>query len=173
VPGQRTGTRRKTGVRGQRRRRRRSYSVRIPSFVPYCNTDLIFNLKHPARNPNTLPSTSAFGRFFVALGGALCFFKTADGIFALQHAVVSLALWVPAVMPRTAWFYYANKGLWALIMGQMGLATFAGDQLFGLARRLVGTALGLLNGMVVWYIAAPGKGDGNVYAAVVVTVRND
>ncbi|KAJ7909256.1 hypothetical protein B0H13DRAFT_2192889 [Mycena leptocephala] len=121
------------------------------------------------RNPDALPPTSAFGRFFVALGGALRFFKTPDGIFALRHAVVSLALWVPAVVPRTAWFYYANKGLWALIMGQMGLATFAGDQLFGLATRLVGTALGLLNGMVVWYIAAPGKGDGNAYAVVVVT----
>ncbi|KAJ7814540.1 hypothetical protein B0H13DRAFT_2464470 [Mycena leptocephala] len=72
-------------------------------------------------------------------------------------------------MPRTAWFYYANKGLWALIMGQMGLTTFAGDQLFGLATRLVGTALGLLNGMVVWYVAAPRKGDGNAYAVVVVT----
>jgi hypothetical protein len=74
-------------------------------------------------------------------------------------------------VPRTAWFYYANKGLWALIMAQMGLATFAGDQLFGLATRIVGTALGLLNGMVVWYIAAPGLKSGNAYAVVVVTVR--
>ncbi|KAJ7660842.1 hypothetical protein DFH06DRAFT_1472122 [Mycena polygramma] len=121
------------------------------------------------RNPDALPPTSALGRFSVALGGSLRFFKSPEGIFALRHAVISLALWIPSVVPRTAWFYYANKGLWALIMGQMGLATFAGDQLFGVATRIVGTAIGLLNGMVVWYIAAPGKADGNAYAVVVVT----
>ncbi|KAJ7027016.1 hypothetical protein C8F04DRAFT_1123608 [Mycena alexandri] len=122
------------------------------------------------RNPDALPPTSGLGRFFVTLGGALRFFKTPEGIFALRHAVVSLALWIPAVVPRTAWFYYSNKGLWALIMSQTGLATFAGEQLFGLATRLAGTLLGLLNGLVVWYIAAPGKGGtGNPYAITVVT----
>ncbi|KAJ7159565.1 hypothetical protein C8R46DRAFT_956786 [Mycena filopes] len=124
--------------------------------------------KERPRNPDALPPTSGLGRFFVALGGALRFFKTPEGIFALRHAVVSLALWIPAVLPRSAWFYYSNKGLWALIMAQMGLATFAGEQLFGLATRLAGTLLGLLNGMVVWYIAAPGMGRGNPYAITVV-----
>ncbi|KAF7340394.1 hypothetical protein MVEN_01958900 [Mycena venus] len=121
------------------------------------------------RNPDARPPTSALGRFSVALGGALRFFKSPEGIFALRHAVVSLALWVPAVVPRTAWFWYSQKGLWALIMAQMGLATFAGDQLFGIATRIAGTVVGLLNGMVVWYISAPGHGNGNAYAVVVVT----
>ncbi|KAJ7745343.1 hypothetical protein B0H16DRAFT_977704 [Mycena metata] len=122
------------------------------------------------RNPDALPPTSGLGRFFVTLGGALRFFRTPEGIFALRHAVVSLALWIPAVVPRTAWFYYSNKGLWALIMAQTGLATFAGEQLFGLVIRLAGTLLGLLNALVVWYIAAPGKGGkGNPYAITVVT----
>ncbi|KAJ7474206.1 hypothetical protein FB451DRAFT_1248307 [Mycena latifolia] len=121
------------------------------------------------RNPDALPPRSGLGRFFVGLGATLRFFKTPEGVFALRHAVVSLALWVPAVVPRTAWFYYSNKGLWALIMAQTGLATFAGDQLAGLAMRLVGTIGGLLVGMAAWYIAAPGKADGNAYAVVVVT----
>ncbi|KAJ7250170.1 hypothetical protein B0H12DRAFT_1121038 [Mycena haematopus] len=111
------------------------------------------------RNPDARPPTSALGRFSVA---------TPEGIFALRHAVVSLGLWVPAVVPRTAWFYYSEKGLWSLIMAQMALATFAGDQLFGVVTRFLGTALGLLNGMVVWYIAAPGLKNGNPYAVVVV-----
>jgi len=62
--------------------------------------------------------------------------------------LVSVALWVPSVCHSTAWFYYTNKGLWALIMAQvchrhlfpllfgpevtfpfqMGLAVYAGDQ---------------------------------------------
>ncbi|KAJ7083884.1 hypothetical protein C8R44DRAFT_862351 [Mycena epipterygia] len=121
------------------------------------------------RNPDARAPTSALGRFFVAVGASLRFFKTPEGIFALRHAAVSLALWVPSVVPHTANFYYENKGLWALIMAQSGLAPFAGDQLAGLAARLLGTIAGLLNGMVVWYIAAPGKRDGNPYAVVVVT----
>ncbi|KAJ7730484.1 hypothetical protein DFH07DRAFT_993871 [Mycena maculata] len=118
------------------------------------------------RNPDALPPKSALGRFSVGLGAALRFFRSPVGIFALRHAVVSVALWIPAVVPRTAWFYYENKGIWALIMAQTGLATFSGDHLFGLATRLAGTLLGLLNGMVVWYIGAPGKEDGNAYALV-------
>jgi hypothetical protein len=55
--------------------------------------------------------------------------------------------------------------------GQLGVATYAGDAVFGAAIQIVGTGLGLLNGMVVWYIAAPGKAEGNPYAMVVVMVR--
>jgi hypothetical protein len=32
---------------------------------------------------------------------------------------VSIALWVPAVCSTSAWFYYDNKGIWALIMAQV------------------------------------------------------
>ncbi|KAJ6613973.1 hypothetical protein B0H10DRAFT_2436246 [Mycena sp. CBHHK59/15] len=121
------------------------------------------------RNPDARAPTSALGRLFVKLGGLVRLLRTPEGIFALRHAVVSLALWVPAVIPRSAWFFYANKGVWALIMAQTGLAVFAGDQLAGLATRLLGTAVGLLVGMVVWYVGAPGRADGNPYAVVVVT----
>jgi hypothetical protein len=68
------------------------------------------------------------GRSLVKVGTIFRFFKSAEGIFSLRVAVVSVALWVPAVCHSTAWFYYENKGLWALIMAQMGLAVYAGDQ---------------------------------------------
>ncbi|KAJ7259813.1 hypothetical protein C8J57DRAFT_1339211 [Mycena rebaudengoi] len=121
------------------------------------------------RNPDALLPTSALGRFFVSLGSVVRFFRSPEGVFALRHALVSLALWIPAVVPSSAWFYYDNKGLWALIMAQMSLATFAGDQLFGVMMRLFGTCVGLLLGMAVWYIGAPGLANGNPYAVVVVT----
>jgi hypothetical protein len=68
------------------------------------------------------------GRSLVKVGAVFRFFKSAEGIFSLRVAVVSVALWVPAVCHSTAWFYYGNRGLWALIMAQMGLAVYAGDQ---------------------------------------------
>ncbi|CAK5266926.1 unnamed protein product [Mycena citricolor] len=122
-----------------------------------------------ARNPDALPPTTLAGKAGLRIVGALRFLRTAEGIFALRHAFISLALWIPAVVPSSAWFYYNQKGLWALIMAQMSLAPFAGDQLFGVATRLVGTLVGLVIGMVVWYIGAPGTQNGSPYAIVVVT----
>ncbi|KAG6849761.1 hypothetical protein H0H93_005443 [Arthromyces matolae] len=120
------------------------------------------------KNPDALPPTTAFGRFFLCLGKILRFFKSPEGIFGLRHAVVSLALWIPSVCPSTAWFYYGNRGLWALIMAQTGLAVYAGDQIAGFVVRIVGTVAGLLVGMAVWYIGA-GNGPGNPYGVVIAT----
>ncbi len=47
------------------------------------------------------------------------FFKSPEGIFSLRHAVVSIVLWIPAVCSSSAWFYYDNRGIWALIMAQV------------------------------------------------------
>ncbi|KAG6854200.1 hypothetical protein C0991_009513 [Blastosporella zonata] len=121
------------------------------------------------KNPDALPPTTAFGRFFLRLGKVIRFFKSAEGIFAMRHAVVSIALWIPSVCSTTAAFYYGNRGLWALIMAQMGLAVYAGDQIAGLVVRLTGTIFGLLIGMAVWYIGAGGLGDGNPYGVVITT----
>ncbi|KDR68787.1 hypothetical protein GALMADRAFT_78068 [Galerina marginata CBS 339.88] len=121
---------------------------------------------HFLRNPDAFPPTTAFGRFIIKLAAVLRFFKSPEGIFALRMGIVSVALWVPAVCRTTAWFYYDNKGLWALITAQTGLGVYAGDQIAGFIIRLAGTLLGLLVGMAVWYIGA-GLGHGNPYGVVV------
>ena len=97
-------------------------------------------------NPDAFPPKSVFGKVWIKLAAFGRFFKSPQGIFALRHAILSLALWIPSVCPSTAWFYYEYKGLWALIMGQVsfvildgtsiiyspfgkiGLALYAGDQ---------------------------------------------
>ncbi|KAF8179112.1 hypothetical protein BJ912DRAFT_1128563, partial [Pholiota molesta] len=96
------------------------------------------------------------------------FFKSPQGILALRNGIVSIALWVPAVCSTSAWFYYDNKGIWALIMAQTGLAMYAGDQIASFIVRLAGTLVGLLIGMTVWYIGA-GLGHGNPYGVVIAT----
>jgi hypothetical protein len=78
--------------------------VFIPLFPPSLTVDL-----STAKNPDARKPTSPLGRASVALGSLLHFFITPKGLFALRYALLSLALWVPAVVPRTAWFYYANK----------------------------------------------------------------
>ncbi|TFK38741.1 hypothetical protein BDQ12DRAFT_712685 [Crucibulum laeve] len=122
----------------------------------------------PRRNPDALPPTTAFGKAFLKFGSCLRFLKSPEGIFALRHAIVSVALWIPSVCKSSAWFYYENRGLWALIMAQTGLAVYAGDQIAGFVIRILGIIIGLLLGMAAWYIGA-GRGDGNPYGIVVAT----
>lgn len=45
-------------------------------------------------------------------------------------------------------------------MAQTGLAVYAGDQILQTIHKLAGTALGLVYGMLIWYIGA-GTGTGN------------
>ncbi|KAF7437434.1 hypothetical protein PC9H_004273 [Pleurotus ostreatus] len=123
---------------------------------------------HHRRNPDALPPRTGMGRFAVRLGAFLRWFKSAEGVFALRTAIVTLALWIPAVVPSSAGFNYEHKGLWALVMAQMSLAVYAGEQIAGIALRTVGTVLGLLLGMAVWYIGA-GSGLGNPYGVVIST----
>ena len=98
------------------------------------------------RNPDAFPPKTKSGKAFLKLAAFLRFFKSANGIYALRMGFISVALWIPSVCESTAWFYYDNKGLWALIMGQVrscivvcsflelmvsfqtGLAIYAGDQ---------------------------------------------
>lgn len=84
-----------------------------------------------------------------------------SGIFALKYALVSIALFVPAVCENSAQFYYENRyillkncllrslrktrtrltrktrGLWALIMAQTGMGVFTGEQITSFVVRMV------------------------------------
>ncbi|TFK67683.1 hypothetical protein BDN72DRAFT_87052 [Pluteus cervinus] len=120
------------------------------------------------KDPDARPPTSAGGKIFLKLCGILRFLGSPEGVFGLRHAIVSVALFVPAVVPSSASFYYENRGIWALIMAQTGLAVYAGDQIAGFVIRFTGTIIGLLVGMAIWYIGA-GRGDGNPYGIVIAT----
>ncbi|WWD17770.1 hypothetical protein CI109_102211 [Kwoniella shandongensis] len=92
-----------------------------------------------------------------------------SGLFALKYALVSVALWIPAVCPASAYFNYTNRGLWALIMAQTGLGVFTGEQILSFIVRMAGTVLGLILGMLAWYIGA-GSGSGNPYGIAAATM---
>lgn len=91
-----------------------------------------------------------------------------DALFATRVVLVTIAAAVPAVCTSTAGFYYREKGLWALIMAQMGMGTYTADFVYGMVLRTLGTVLGGVIGMVCWYIGA-GNGPGEPYgmAAIV------
>ncbi|KAK0529713.1 hypothetical protein OC842_004149 [Tilletia horrida] len=120
-----------------------------------------------APDPDALPPSNALQRFSRLVSNAYDTACSTDGIFALRYALVSFAVWIPAVIPSSAGFYYQNRGLWALIMAQTGLTTTTGEAVFQIVGRLSGTAVGALLGMVAWYISA-GSGYGNAIALAAV-----
>lgn len=95
----------------------------------------------------------------------------AEGMYALRLVIVTIALAIPAVIPSSAGFYYRQKGLWALIMGQTTVVVYMSDFTLSLVSRAVGTVVGGVAGLVAWYIGS-GHGSGNPYglAAIMAVV---
>ncbi|KAJ5272600.1 hypothetical protein N7478_007725 [Penicillium angulare] len=111
---------------------------------------------------------SGLGR---AIIGTYHWLINADGLYALRMVAVTVALAIPAVLPATAGFYFREKGLWALIMGQTTVVIYMSDFTLSLASRAIGTIVGGVTGLVAWYIGS-GDGQGNPYglAAVMAVV---
>ncbi|KAF7156079.1 hypothetical protein CNMCM5623_009221 [Aspergillus felis] len=108
---------------------------------------------------------SGLGRMVL---GTYHWFTNAEGLFALRMVVLTIALAVPAVIPSSAGFYYREKGLWALIMGQTTLLVYMSDFTFSLICRAVGTVIGGVVGLAAWYIGS-GNGPGNPYGLAAIS----
>lgn len=108
---------------------------------------------------------SRFGR---AIIGTYHWFINPEGLYAMRMVAVTIALAIPAAIPHTAGFYYREKGLWALIMGQTTLVIYMADFTFSLICRAIGTIVGGLLGLVAWYIGS-GHGAGNPYGLAAIT----
>ncbi|WVQ85239.1 hypothetical protein IAT38_007404 [Cryptococcus sp. DSM 104549] len=122
-----------------------------------------------AKDPDAGPPRNTFQRF----GRATSTFGKAltgpSGLFAFKHALVSVALYIPAVCPSSAWIYFTNRGLWGLIMAQTGMGVFTGEQIISFIIRMGATIGGAVIGMVVWYVGS-GRGNGNPYGVGAATM---
>ncbi|OCF73911.1 hypothetical protein I204_05757 [Kwoniella mangroviensis CBS 8886] len=122
-----------------------------------------------AKDPDAEDPRNAFQRFGRSLHHLWQGLTGASGVFALKYGLVSVALWIPAVCPSSAYFTYTNRGLWALIMAQTGLGVFTGEQIQQFILRMGGTIVGLVLGMAAWYIGS-GHGTGNPYGVAAATM---
>ncbi|EPQ25662.1 uncharacterized protein PFL1_06799 [Pseudozyma flocculosa PF-1] len=114
------------------------------------------------RDPDALPPSGVLQRVGRALGAVYYFAWSPASVYGLRNVVATFAIWIITVVPSSAGFAYQNRAIWALIMAQTGLALHGGELIFSLSLRLVGTVLGLLAGMVIWYCST-GSGNGNPY----------
>ncbi|KAF9042229.1 hypothetical protein BJ165DRAFT_1486315 [Panaeolus papilionaceus] len=92
-------------------------------------------------------------------------------VFALRIATVTVGLWVPVVCRNTTSLFERNYGIFAMILGQSYVMSYAGEQVFFFLLRFAGTFLGILLTAACWFIGAVhgGNGRGNGYVLVVIT----
>jgi hypothetical protein len=114
------------------------------------------------RDPDSRPPTNTLQRIMEGLHVIYQWTKTPKALFVFRYVFLSVALWLPSVIKTTAHFYYVQKGMWALIMAQTTLTIYAGDQLYNYFIRLTGTFVGLIFGLLAWYIGNANS-RGNVY----------
>ncbi|KAK0493580.1 hypothetical protein EDD18DRAFT_1405386, partial [Armillaria luteobubalina] len=104
------------------------------------------------RDPDSRPPTNTFQRVMHYLSAVYRWMETPEAIFVFKYIFISIALWIPCVVRSSAFFYYREKGIWALIMAQTMINLYAADQIFNLVIRLTGTFAGLVAGLLAWYL---------------------
>jgi hypothetical protein len=115
-----------------------------------------------ARDPDSKPPANVIQTVMDFIHRLWRWSKTAQAMFTFKTVILSIALWIPAVCKSTAAFYYEQKGIWALIMAQTVLNVYAADQIFNLFTRTIGTFVGLVAGLLTWYMGN-GSGTGNPF----------
>ncbi|KAG6862124.1 hypothetical protein C0995_005936 [Termitomyces sp. Mi166 len=138
----------------------------IQGIEPTINVDLGMPLR---RDPDSLPPRN----FFESIMGYLYFSLTglAGGnvLFGIKAGFLTLLLSLPFMFPSSSFFAYDNRFVWGIIMGQVTIARFQGDTIFGFVSRILATFLGGVGGMLMWYISC-GSGRGNAYGLAAVCV---
>ncbi|CCM03466.1 uncharacterized protein FIBRA_05599 [Fibroporia radiculosa] len=119
------------------------------------------------RDPDGRPPRNAIQHIFNVLHRAFLWAQTPEALFAFKYVFVTIALWVPSVCRTSTHFVYAEKSIWALIMAQTTLNIYAGDQIWNIMLRLAGTFVGLVFGLLSWYIGS-GNGHGSPYGMAVI-----
>ncbi|GAA6009109.1 hypothetical protein JCM11491_005752 [Sporobolomyces phaffii] len=109
------------------------------------------------RDPDARPPRS-YQKVTIGIHNFGKWLGTPETIFAIRFAFVSVALWLPQIFESSAQISYEQKLLWAQIMAQTGLAVYSGDQILSTLQKLVGTACGLVWGMVIWYTGSANGG---------------
>ena len=102
---------------------------------------------------------------FGALSEIAGFFRSEYARFGLRAAVATLAGTIPAFLENSQAFYTEYRGVWITMTLVLGMSPTTGASLNGFLARCLGTVVGGLLAMGIWYIV-----DQNVAGVIVLTL---
>jgi uncharacterized membrane protein YccC len=110
-------------------------------------------------------------RLSTVIASVTKFFKSDEASFGLRVACATFAGTIPAFLRSSYAFYNEYRGVWITITVVLGMGPTTGAGLIGLFTRVLGTIMGGLFAMAVWYIVV-GKIPGVIVLSfVVLTLR--
>lgn len=95
---------------------------------------------------------SLFRIVFEILGSILAFLRSNYALFGLRAALAGLTAAIPAYLQNSAMFYRSYRGVWSTIVIVISLGPTTGASVYGLLFQCLGTILGGLTSMAVWYV---------------------
>ncbi|KAL5521007.1 hypothetical protein ACEPAG_8929 [Sanghuangporus baumii] len=120
------------------------------------------NEKPYRRDPDSRPPSNFLQKIMSNIYKGYKWSKSKEALFMFKYSFMTIALWLPSVFRTTAHIYYVQKGIWALVAAQTIMNVYASDHLYNLIVRCLGTAIGMVIGVMAWYIGS-GNGNGNPY----------
>ncbi|CDZ98776.1 Predicted membrane protein [Phaffia rhodozyma] len=139
---------------------------RIDGFKPRADSVV---MHAQARDPDTLEPSTVFLAVLARIHKAFSMLKSNQFMFACKAGIITVLVATPSWTPGSAKVFYANRGLWALIMAQLTLGMFSGETTMAWVARVVATFWGCVTGLLIWSIGAPGDHIGNHYGMAAVT----
>jgi hypothetical protein len=108
--------------------------------------------KNMKKDPEHLPPKNAWERFGNRLRCIPRFLGSTESAFGFRVACATLTIGIVAFLKDTQVFFIEQRLVWAMIIIAIGMTVTAGQSVFGLVGRVVGTALSMVLSIVIWYI---------------------
>lgn len=121
------------------------------------------------RDPDHEPARHWYHLIGHAVARIFAIFRHPTFFFVSKAALLVVLIALPAILRRTAGWFYHQRGVWTIIMVSFTQAPFTGDVAFSFIWRIFGTFFGAVSAITMWYMGN-GSGQGQPYGLAAVMV---
>ena len=129
----------------------------------------ILTIETPMEPEKTMPIIKGV---FSILASITSFFQSDHALFGLRAAAATIAGTIPAFLQNSATFYTQYRGVWIPITIILVMSPTTGASLNGFVWRCVGTLVGGMGDMAVWYMVDQKVAGAIALSVVVLAFRN-
>ncbi|TAQ84624.1 hypothetical protein B7494_g7055 [Chlorociboria aeruginascens] len=106
----------------------------------------------PKHDPEHLPPRTAWQHFGNGIRTIPRFLGSPESAFGFRVASATLSIGIVAFLKDSQAFFIQQRLVWAMIIIAIGMNMTSGQSMFGFFGRIAGTALSMVNSIIIWYI---------------------